>query len=325
VYTLRAQDPAIYQVFVNIENPYDATKLENYETAGVALITDNDVKKIKEGGYDGIIAEEIIVFEPDQIKIVPKNETILESKSNEVNYNLRAADILMSDKAKQIFTKGEKVGWDLNKILTELQIPKDQKQLILDLGKSNREEIITDLLANYSYTIEVNTSMNNKVLNTQLDQEGGDEVFNPLTGNWEINPNITGLGGAVPTQHYSNLTVPGGTNYTENEIATPTITPSIKGHAQFSSIKGIGWFRSDEQTEEGTSTYRFYEDPSGQGNEKETSYGGTPTKTRRILEVQSDWGQKQRKSAEPDINVEYDIQQIINDLQKSGDLKIDCN
>jgi hypothetical protein len=36
-----------------------------------------------------------------------------------------------------------------------------------------------------------------------------------------------------PTQHYSNLTVPGGTNYTENEIATPAITPNIKGHAQF--------------------------------------------------------------------------------------------
>jgi len=51
----------------------------------------------------------------------------------------------------------------------------------------------------------------------------------------------------------------------------------------------------------------------------------TNTKTRRILEVQSDLFQKGRRSFEPDINVKYDIQQIINDLQKSGDLKIDCN
>jgi hypothetical protein len=51
----------------------------------------------------------------------------------------------------------------------------------------------------------------------------------------------------TPTQHYSNLTVPGGTAYTENEISTPLITPSIKGHAQFATDKGIGWFRSDEQ------------------------------------------------------------------------------
>ena len=50
----------------------------------------------------------------------------------------------------------------------------------------------------------------------------------------------------MPTQIYSNLTVPGGTNYTEQEIATPEITPNIKGHAAFSTAKGIGWFRSDE-------------------------------------------------------------------------------
>lgn len=52
---------------------------------------------------------------------------------------------------------------------------------------------------------------------------------------------------ALPTQHYSDLTVPGGTNYTENEISTPTITYSIKGHAQFATNKGIGWFRSDDR------------------------------------------------------------------------------
>ena len=51
---------------------------------------------------------------------------------NNVNYQLKAVDILSTDKAKQVFAKGKKNGWDLNKILTELQVPKEQKQIILD-------------------------------------------------------------------------------------------------------------------------------------------------------------------------------------------------
>ena len=51
------------------------------------------------------------------------------------------------------------------------------------------------------------------------------------------------------TQHYSNLTVPGGTNgsYIEANIETPLITPSIKGHSQFSTDNSIGWYRMDEK------------------------------------------------------------------------------
>jgi len=57
------------------------------------------------------------------------------------------------------------------------------------------------------------------------------------------------------TQYYSNLSAPGGTKgkskyegnpdweYQELEISTPLITPSIKGHAQFSTPNGIGWVR----------------------------------------------------------------------------------
>ena len=49
---------------------------------------------------------------------------------NEINTTLKAVDILQSDKAKQVFDKGNKNGWDLNKILTELQVPKEQKALL---------------------------------------------------------------------------------------------------------------------------------------------------------------------------------------------------
>ena len=153
---------------------------------------------------------------------------------NKVDFGLKAIEILESDKAKQVFEKGEKNKWDLNKILSELAIPKEQKQLILDLGKTNKEEIITDLLANYSYAIEINTAKEKYI--------GSDGEYFDEDGNRVVAPIDR------PANYYGNLTVPGGTNYTEQEIATPAITPSIKGHAQFASDKGIGWFRSDDKT-----------------------------------------------------------------------------
>jgi hypothetical protein len=203
-----------------------------------------------------------------------------EEYNNQVRYRLKAIDILSSDKAKQIFEKGKKANWDLNKILTELQVPKEQKQLILDLGKTNREEIITDLLANYSYTVEINTAKNiissNPILgNSQLPEGYVFYTDEGLKVTWQNN--ILDLGSVgielyqltdrpdiskayykelekfkpveKPTQHYSNLTVPGGTNYTENEIATPAITPSIEGHAQFSTPNGLMWSRTDERVQ----------------------------------------------------------------------------
>ena len=48
---------------------------------------------------------------------------------NAVNYSLKAVNILMSNKAKQVFAKGEKAKWSLDKILTELAVPKEQKAL----------------------------------------------------------------------------------------------------------------------------------------------------------------------------------------------------
>jgi hypothetical protein len=98
--------------------------------------------------------------------------------SNQVNYSLQSVDVLTSEKAVAMFAKGKKNGWDLNKILTEIQVPKAQKQIILDrfpkkriLTKKgmnpwddnanyeedyNREEIITSLLAENSFVVEVN-------------------------------------------------------------------------------------------------------------------------------------------------------------------------
>ena len=50
---------------------------------------------------------------------------------------LKSVDILQSERANQIFYKGKKAGWNIDKILQELQIPKEQKQLML--GEMGRE------------------------------------------------------------------------------------------------------------------------------------------------------------------------------------------
>ena len=262
-----------------------------------------------------------------------------EAFDNQVQYRTKAVEILSSDKAKQVFEKGAKNGWDLNKILTELAIPKEQKQLILDKGfkvltnndarlanePNLREQIITDLLANYSYTIEINLSTEGGNIGKNQGKaisearaaglkygtkEFEDFVKNYLESKGEVYVE-------KPSQHYSNMTVPGGTNYTENEISTPAIVPSIKGHAQFATENGIGWFRSDEKITnikygkgiDNSRIDRRLEELTMQGLEGDeidnilfkefpNIESFDKTKTRRILEVQSDLFQKRRESGQ---------------------------
>lgn len=166
----------------------------------------------------------------NSVEDFPTSDQIL--GTTEVNQTLKAVDILSSNKAISMFEKGEKNNWSLDKILTELQIPKEQKQLILDSELTNREQIALELAANYSFTVEVNVTKENLPIYKFDENENFNKVVN------EEDPN---------SQYYSNLTVPGGTQYTENEISTPLITPSIKGHAQFATDNGIGWFRSDDK------------------------------------------------------------------------------
>jgi hypothetical protein len=225
----------------------------------------------------------------EQIKDVEDN--IQFSLSPEINYQLKAIEILNSDKAKQIFDKGEKNKWDLNKILNELQIPKDQKQLILDLGIADREQIALELASNYSYSVEINTAKENHT------DEGKD------------------------SEEHNNLNVPGGTNYKINVFKTPLIIPSIINH--FFHKNQIGWFRSDDKSqplqgelpyenilksregwefEQKVAEYFNNEEPEATKEQKLQYLRETlnkdlfieSSKTRRILEVQSDLFQKGR-------------------------------
>lgn len=71
-----------------------------------------------------------------------------QAQQNEINYAFKSVDILSSDKAKQVFEKGQKNNWSLNKILTELQIPKEQKEIV--------ENIYNDKINNIIKTLEKN-------------------------------------------------------------------------------------------------------------------------------------------------------------------------
>lgn len=232
-----------------------------------------------------------------------------EEYNNQVNYRLKATEKVLDNLAKI-------EQWELNKSIDqntlwrkigELGIPKQQLELLKESEGNTIEEKLSSFVANYSYTIEINTAKSKKETGGEFDEDG----------RW-IKYEET-LPTEQPTQHYSNLTVPGGTNYTENEIATPLITPSIKGHAQFATDNGIGWFRSDEAsfikkamsvqnkeknfeyagneyTREYSLSKGFEHKKNGQiiSEEEYRKAKYADPKTRRILEVQSDLFQKGR-------------------------------
>jgi exodeoxyribonuclease-5 len=251
-----------------------------------------------------------------------------------INYVLRSVTFLNTEKGKQIFKRFAKTNKD--KFISEVSniAGKQQAFIIKDLIDSKDydtvEDLILDIITNYSYTVQTEvTRGGNKDLNIRETEYNGEKRWSivdiyttmPLksfkTEKEAETYLITEL--QKPTSHYSNLTVPGGTNYTENEIKTPDITPSIKGHGAFSTDQGIGWFRSDEASfvKQAMSIQNKEKDFEIAGNKytQEYSLGKgfqhkkngeiiseeeyrkakySNPKTRRILEVQSDLFQKGR-------------------------------
>jgi hypothetical protein len=253
-----------------------------------------------------------------------------ESKSEIVKAGLKATNALQSDKGIQLFNTlvKNKVTGDAfwNKIQSDLQIPKEQIDLLKSFKTTDRNELITNMLANYSFAIEIDIA---KVAEpSQFAEYASEESFSVDGSNYDMLMGFDDIGDITdevtylkdneeiskkqyfdayekakknvkPASFYSNLTVPGGTNYTENEIGTPEIIPNIKGHAQFATKNGIGWFRSDDQVEGGEfSKDEWVKNESGFGERlvlgENITVGGKETKTRRILELQSDLFQKGR-------------------------------
>jgi len=131
--------------------------------------------------------------------------------------------------------------------LIKLGTPKNQLDLLKDhiernnIKQINVNDLIVSILSEMNYTIEINTA----TTSLKRDYDEGYEFSEEELMRGPQSEDL--LKKPRPTTYYANLTVPGGTNYTENEIATPAIVPSIKGHAQFSTDNGIGWFRSDDK------------------------------------------------------------------------------
>ena len=296
--------------------------------------------------------KEALLNEGSKLFNIPRGEsktTVKYSKEqqNQINYAFRAIENIQKNINKVVNWYGNKNVDFWKKLNEDLQIPKDQIELLkqtynnllnkarlgIPSNKEFIEEMLADFAANYSYTVEINTakdkvieggyistlgsrvsSMESRYGKYYYTDERGVEIQINKT-DWETAKQIfdefqKGNNRGIATQYYSNLTVPGGTNYTENEISTPAITPSIKGHAQFSTDNGIAWFRSDDRHfSEGTINKNIYKVVHEEGltyylkNGKEITgaeyYQNAEkeigSKTRRILEVQSDLFQKGRK------------------------------
>jgi len=95
------------------------------------------------------------VFEPEQIHLLGGKNDIEGFKDftqtqnpNNVNYKLKSVEILSSSKADEVFRKGDKNGWSIDKILTELQVPKEQKQLIKNIYDNKINDILKTLEKN---------------------------------------------------------------------------------------------------------------------------------------------------------------------------------
>lgn len=253
---------------------------------------------------------------------------------NAVNATLKLVSSLRDPRAAKWFKSLDKVTF-MQKLQTDLQAPKAQVEMLRKWMQGKEFDSIGDIIAGVmselSYAVEVNVSMqrldNNDMRNyedfiidgetyhyefitfekvRETDEPSGMDEF---TKNGEsISKEEYGRAykryrevnaEMVPSQAYVDLNVPGGVNYRNSEIKTPGITPSIKGHAEFATDQGIGWFRSDEVGKD-YKEYNTYE-------EAERRYGSvdvnTPSgefrsgsKTRRILEIQSDLFQKGREA-----------------------------
>lgn len=211
---------------------------------------------------------------------IPTKEEALKKYSellgSSVDYKLKVINALQSDKVRNPLKNFQGFINDLEK----QGVPKIQLDLIRDSYKQGdtKEDLISTMLANYSYTIEVNTAKKSiyPISPTTIirDYDGAsweeptdyktyaiDQIWNE--GIYE--PNSPEFDNAVekriqdlkeqkeikldtPTQYYSNLTVPGGEEgtYKEQNFETPLIKVP-KSHAQFNTENTIGFNRNDDR------------------------------------------------------------------------------
>lgn len=262
-------------------------------------------------------------------------------KDNQVGYIFQSVILMSTPKVQQEWNKLKKGNITFEQFLNNSQFPKEQKAIVEEVYNESKPESLDDfameLASKYSYTVEVNTAtyyekgiesdyeftVNGDKYSHVFEEEmnvGGeyDTVQKFYKNGIEIESyeylevKLKAFKNTVRekkhTQYYSNLTAPGHQNnpdweYVEKEIATPGITPSIKGHAQFSTSNGIGWTRQSI-------------------NKK--------TKTVAVEELQSDLFQKSRdkddlisKNSISSLDTSATQMQLLNQKLDNGEITID--
>lgn len=240
-----------------------------------------------------------------------------------VNYGLQIVNALLQPPVEgwfERFYKKEKRPEVFFRKLAQTRAPKEQIDLLRDWLEGNTAPTLNDaisgLISEMAFTVSVDIAKEgipkydymvyNEMDDYIIDKEDGRDVEKPeftysvidhdgttmfrTSSLAEAENEAKRLNDARPTQPsqtYHFLSVPGGTNYREVEIRTPGITPGRQGHGDFATEHGIGWFRSDDK--EGF----IFGAATIEDLEKQAAID---TKTRRILEIQSDLFQKERES-----------------------------
>jgi hypothetical protein len=186
---------------------------------------------------------------------------------NKVNYSFKASDVIVNniDKIKS-WEKQIKDPNILYKKIQELGASKQTMELLQSSEGNTVEEKLINFLANYSYTVEINTTKEKEgLIKDGTEFKVGEDYYysDPNRNVYKILYSKDNGGGSKniskqefenarqsskPTSHYSNLTVPGGTNgsYKERNFETPLIKVP-KSHAQFNTENTIGFTRGDDR------------------------------------------------------------------------------
>jgi len=168
-----------------------------------------------------------------------------------------------------------------------------------DLQEVPTEDLIISLEADLAYGVETRLGTEEKITeDIDIDSVLMGTEEERVRATKENRKAVT----QIPSQKYKDYSVPGGANYKEIGIRTPSIRPVIESHAEFTTSESIGWFRADEvlgysKVDTGIETLSVPDENKS-------------TTTRRILEFQSDLFQKSRNKSilEEQPNIEINVE-----------------
>lgn len=113
--------------------------------------------------YSNAITPNITLRQLTQFAMYSKGKLDLNLSENEITKTLKSIDILnnLSTKQQQEFNRLAKGKISIEDLVNKLQIPKEQKQLVIDSyneGNTTSEELALDLASKYSFAVEIKTA-----------------------------------------------------------------------------------------------------------------------------------------------------------------------